>query len=175
MYSPHDPPAYLCTMTAEQDERHEPSAFALVRRTPEMTTAIAEAYDQLSRGMPGEIEIPIVLPLFPARREASLAKSTVPNARALQCTLNVLTMIDDRHSVAVGDRVCAAFAMLTTTRPANAVLIVSRHRPPRIRTCVRGGRTRYVSAPIQQLAPPSWTQRPTCGPLRLVAQEHHRA
>lgn len=174
MFSSQDPPAYLCVMTAEQDERHEPTVFALVRLTAEMMTAIAEAYDQLSRGVPGEIEIPIVLPLLPVRREAALAKSTVPDAKALQCTLNALIWLDDRRSVPVGDRVCAAFAHVSTQRPANAVLIVSRLRPPRIRTSVRGGRTRYVSAPIQQLQPPGWAVRPTSVPLRLVAQEHHR-
>lgn len=175
MFRSDNPPGYLCAMSPEQDERHEPTAFALVRNTPEMTAAIAAAYEQLSRGIPGEIEIPITLPIIPARRESELSKSTVPNAKALQCRINALTLFEEGRSCPVGDRICQAFTRFTTSRPANAVLIVSRHRSPRIRTGIRGGRMRYVSAPITHLLPPSWASPPDYRPLRLVPREHHRA
>lgn len=168
-YVPPPLPAYLVAMTHEQDAAAEPTAFGLVRMTPEMQQAIAVAYDQLLCGAPNDIEIPVNLPLLPVRHEKALEHSSVPHARALLSALFSLRYLQDRRSCTAGQKVCGAFDQVTAARPAHAVLIVSRNRPPRLRTGIRGGRTRYVSAPLQQLAPKNWLDRPAPGSLRLHA------
>lgn len=151
------PPAYMFAMSPERDTNGEPVAFALVFITPEIDRAMAEAYDTLSRGMPGSITIPIAAPVAMKRCLKEIDQSVIPHAKALECCMIMLTLEGARGWFKLGEQLADVFIKFAKhpTKP-NADLVISRYQPPRLRTRLRGRRHHYTSMPATPLEPSDW-------------------
>lgn len=151
----------LCALNALVSDAEHPTprpAFGLLVLTSALQEAIADAYDQLARGVPGAIEIPLALPIVSAKQERRHVAEAVPNMGMLKASLAMLELNGGHFTV--GAKVIGAFTAITPPQyRKNAVLQVSRHQAPRIRSDMRGGRHRYISDPIAALELGQW-----CGP-----------
>jgi len=166
--------AYLCAMWSDDHGREAPVAFSLLKVTEPLQGSVASAYDQLARGIPGDIEIPVVAAVLRGgieRIERQLNQSTVPGAQALLAILVILSLKGERGWFAVSAPMAEAFAMIASqpTR-SNALLVVNRHAFPTIRSRVSRGRRGSKSLPVEPITPTTWHDRPTpqSFPLRLV-------
>lgn len=152
---------FLCALTALVSDAEHPAprpAFGLLVLTPALQEAITDAYDQLARGVPGTVEIPLALPIVSAKQERKHAPEPVPNIGLLKASLTMLELNGGHFTV--GAKTIGAFnTICAAPNRKNAVLQVSRHQSPRIRSDMRGGRHRYISAPIPDLELGHW-----CGP-----------
>lgn len=150
--------ALLCALNPLLSDADLPpprSTFGLLVINQALREAIADAYDQLSRGVPGTIELPLALPILGARTDRRHVPDAVPNAGLLKATLAMLELNGGHFRV--GAKTSTAFTSLCSApHRKNAVLQVSRHQAPRIRSAMRGGRHRYISDPLPALEFGSW-------------------
>lgn len=164
------PPIYMFSLSPELDKNGEPVAFAMIRITPEIEMAMSAAYEDLSSGVPGSIEIPISAPLAMARCLKHLDRSNIQHAKALECYLTMLTLEDAKGWYKLGVKLAEVFAHFAKapTKP-NADIVISRYQAPRLRTRLRGGRHRYTSMPAQPLEPSHWNTKVKPGLRPLYA------
>lgn len=169
-------PAFLCLMDAmtQTAEDAPPPAYALLSVTPEIQASIDAAYDQMARGLPGGIEIPVAVPTVNARVDGHIKTNPFPKSAMLRAWMAALTLTGGAHAgrYSANQMIVEAFNHVAHT-PAkpNAVLVVSRYQAPRLRTGMRGGRHRYMSQPIAELEPKNWGYKtmPGLRPLTAVA------
>jgi len=162
----------MCALALDASVKEEdPRAFALITMTPALQEQVDSAYEQLACGVSGAVEIPVAVPLVMhpcVLRKLEAEPFTFSSA--LGAMLHMLCITGEYYTV--GQKTVDAF--MRVAGPAgrtNAVLIVSRHQPPRLKTLVRGGRHRYSSPPIRQMEPRSWPAKtmPGLRPIAAVA------
>lgn len=151
---------WICALAPDAHPFAAPTGYALLRETPELAEAVADAFDRLDRDDGRPLQIPLSIPVVAAARFRNAGALPIAHIHALKAAVEVLGLeLGEHGSRPASLKTAEAFErMAPAPRARNAVLEISQRHAPRLR--VRRTDCTWVSAALPDLRPPSWARPP---------------